>query len=99
MALRVSDRLEAGDVELNALQNAFMNIAQAKVSTSAYEAFDMHILRRGDEVTVNRSRLIGDAKVAVLDLVQSGYTQPIQRKDIKVHGKTVWHYLKQESME
>jgi 3-hydroxyacyl-CoA dehydrogenase len=88
MALRVSDRLEAGDVELNALQNAFMNIAQAKVSTSAYEAFDMHILRRGDEVTVNRSRLIGDAKVAVLDLVQSGYTQPIQRKDIKVHGKT-----------
>ncbi|QHT67869.1 3-hydroxyacyl-CoA dehydrogenase/enoyl-CoA hydratase family protein [Rhodocytophaga rosea] len=88
MTLRVSDRIEAGDVELNALQNSFMNIAQAKVSTSAQEAFDMHILRRGDEITLNRNRLIADAKTAVLDLVEQGYTQPLPRKDIKVQGKT-----------
>jgi 3-hydroxyacyl-CoA dehydrogenase len=88
MTLRVSDRIEAGDVELNALQNSFMNIAQAKVSTSAQEAFDMQILRRGDEITLNRNRLIADAKTAVLDLVEQGYTQPLPRKDIKVQGKT-----------
>ncbi|MDO1446243.1 3-hydroxyacyl-CoA dehydrogenase/enoyl-CoA hydratase family protein [Rhodocytophaga aerolata] len=88
MTLRVSDRIEAGDVELNALQNTFMNIAQAKVSTSAQEAFDLDILRRGDQITLNRSRLIADAKTAVLDLVEQGYTQPLPRKDIKVQGKT-----------
>ncbi|MEM7110672.1 MAG: 3-hydroxyacyl-CoA dehydrogenase/enoyl-CoA hydratase family protein, partial [Bacteroidota bacterium] len=42
---RVSDAVETGDVELNALQNAFMNIATAKVATSANEAMDMHIIR------------------------------------------------------
>ena len=38
MALRCSDLYQTGDPELNILQNAFMNIAQAKVSTSAQEA-------------------------------------------------------------
>jgi len=87
MTLRVSDRLEAGDVELNALQNSFMNIAQAKVSTSGYEAYDMHILRKEDLITVNTDRRIADAKATALRLYEAGYTQPIQRKDIKVQGK------------
>ena len=43
LTMRVHDRLESGDVELNALQNAFMNIATAKVATSAHEAVDMNI--------------------------------------------------------
>jgi 3-hydroxyacyl-CoA dehydrogenase len=88
MTLRVSDRLEAGDVELNALQNTFMNIAQAKVSTSAYEAYDMHILRKEDQVTINTDRRIADAKETALKLYEAGYTQPIPRKNIKVQGKT-----------
>ncbi len=87
MTLRVSDSLEAGDIELNALQNAFMNIATAKVSTSAQEAFDMHILRDRDRISMNRKRLIADAKEAVLALAEAGYSQPVPRKDIKVQGK------------
>jgi 3-hydroxyacyl-CoA dehydrogenase len=87
MTLRVSDRLEAGDVELNALQNSFMNIAQAKVSTSAYEAYDMHILRKEDLVTINTDRRIAEAKATALKMYEAGYTQPVQRKDIKVQGK------------
>lgn len=88
MALRLSDSYEAGDVELNSLQNVFMNIATAKVSTSAHEAFDMKYLRRGDNITLNRSRLIADAKESVLELAEAGYTQPKQRKDIRVQGRT-----------
>ncbi len=87
-ALRVSDRTEPGDVELNALQNAFMNIAQAKVSTSAHEAIDMNILRPQDGISINGKRRIADAKASVLGLHEAGYVQPVQRKDIKVQGKT-----------
>ncbi|MDF9800296.1 3-hydroxyacyl-CoA dehydrogenase [Catalinimonas alkaloidigena] len=87
LTLRVSDSLEAGDIEFNALQNAFMNIATAKVATSAREAYEMHILRDRDIVTMNKTRLIADAKEAVLALAEQGYSQPMQRKDIKVQGK------------
>lgn len=87
-AKRVADSFATGDVELNDMQNAFMNIATAKVATSAYEAFDMNILQRGDSVSVNKHRQIADAKAAVLELAADGYTKPIQDKHIKVQGKT-----------
>ncbi|WKN45842.1 3-hydroxyacyl-CoA dehydrogenase/enoyl-CoA hydratase family protein [Tunicatimonas pelagia] len=87
MTLRVSDSIEAGDVELNALQNAFMNIATAKVSTSAHEAVDLNYIRKRDRITLNKTRLLADAKEAALSLAEQGYTQPTQRKDIKVQGK------------
>jgi 3-hydroxyacyl-CoA dehydrogenase len=85
---RVSDALESGDVELNALQNAFMNIATAKVATSAHEARDMHIIRPDDRITINIDRQIADAKESVLELADAGYTKPIQATNIKVQGKT-----------
>lgn len=89
MALRCSDMYQPGDTELNILQAAFMNIAQAKVSTSAQEAFDMNYLKKGrDQVVLNRSRLIAEAKQAAIELAENGYTQPIRRTDIKVQGKT-----------
>ncbi|SMG52773.1 3-hydroxyacyl-CoA dehydrogenase [Marivirga sericea] len=87
-ALRVSDRYQDGDVELNALQNAYMNIAMAKVATSAHEARDMGILRPSDGISINRSRQIADAKAAAISLADAGYTMPVQRTDIKVQGKT-----------
>lgn len=87
-ALRVSDSLEAGDVELNALQNAFMNVAMAKVATSAEEAREMGILRPSDGISMNRDRQIADAKAAAIRLFEEGYTMPKQREDIKVQGKT-----------
>ena len=58
MALRCSDMYQTGDPELNILQTAFMNIAQAKVSTSAQEAFDMNYLKVGrDKIVMNRSKI------------------------------------------
>jgi 3-hydroxyacyl-CoA dehydrogenase len=87
MALRCADMYAAGDPELNTLQAAFMNIATAKVSTSAQEALEMNYLRRGDEIVLNRSRLIADAKNAAIELADAGYTQPKQRTDIRVQGK------------
>jgi 3-hydroxyacyl-CoA dehydrogenase len=85
---RVSDGLQEGDVELNALQNAFMNIATAKVATSAHEAFDMNILRRGDGITLNKDRQIADAKKLALELADAGYVQPVPASNIKVQGRT-----------
>jgi 3-hydroxyacyl-CoA dehydrogenase len=84
---RVSDALEEGDVELNALQNAFMTIATAKVATSAEEARELGILKKLDRVSMNKDRQIADAKEAVLDLVHAGYTMPVQAKNIKVQGR------------
>ncbi|MDA0194261.1 MAG: 3-hydroxyacyl-CoA dehydrogenase NAD-binding domain-containing protein [Bacteroidetes bacterium] len=86
--LRASDSYSPGDPELNKLQEYFMTIATAKVATSAHEARDMGILRNSDGITLNRKRLLADAKAACLELVNAGYTQPVQREDIKVHGKT-----------
>lgn len=87
MALRCSDMYQTGDAELNILQAAFMNIATAKVSTSAQEAFDMNYFRRGDKIVLNRSRLLADAKQTAIDLADAGYTQAKQRNDIRVQGK------------
>ena len=87
-ALRFSDDLKEGDVEINALRNRFLTIGQAKVSTSGEEAFELGYLKRGrDQVTINRNRLIAEAKESVLQLAEAGYTKPIQRKDIRVLGK------------
>jgi 3-hydroxyacyl-CoA dehydrogenase len=86
---RFSDSLEDGDIELNSLKNRFLTIAQAKVSTSAHEAFDLGIYRNGiDHVCMNNSRLISEAKAAVISLANDGYTEAVPPKDIKVLGKS-----------
>ena len=88
MALRASDLFHKNDVELNVLQEYFLAVAMAKVSTSAYEAFDTGILQKGkDIVVVNKDRQIAVAKQVALQMAEQGYTQPIQRKDVKVLGK------------
>ncbi|MEX2589371.1 MAG: enoyl-CoA hydratase/isomerase family protein, partial [Chitinophagales bacterium] len=86
--LRASDTYRSGDVELNRLQEKFINIATAKVATSAYEAKNMDILRKEDLIVVNSDRVIKEAKNEVIRLFELGYTRPIERTDIKVHGKT-----------
>lgn len=85
---RVSDRMQEGDVELNALQNAFMNIATAKVALSAEEARDMGILRPQDRITINKDRQLLDAKASVIELADAGYTMPVQANNIKVQGRS-----------
>lgn len=86
-AVRISDALHEGDVELNLFREKFLTIGQAKVSTSAYEAFDLGILRKGiDKVVISRSRQLAEAKAECLLLADAGYTKPAPRKDIKVLG-------------
>ena len=87
-ALRASDLYRKNDVELNTLQEHFLTVAMAKVSTSAYEAYDLGILQKGkDVVVVNKDRQIAEAKKHALLMAEAGYTQPVRRKDIKVLGK------------
>ncbi len=87
LTLRVSDSFEDGDIQLNNLKNAYMNIAMAKVATSAHEAKAMNILRRGDGISIGPRMQLTDAKNAAIALADAGYTQPKQRKDIKVLGR------------
>jgi 3-hydroxyacyl-CoA dehydrogenase len=87
MTLRVAQRAEQGDVEYNALQNAFMNIATAKVATSAEEARALGILRPQDRITLNPGRQLSDAKSAAIELAEKGYTKPIEKTNIKVQGR------------
>jgi 3-hydroxyacyl-CoA dehydrogenase len=88
MTLRASDLFHKNDVELNVLQEYFLTIGMAKVATSAYEAFDLGVLQKGkDIVVVNKDRQIATAKQIALQMAEQGYTQPMQRKDVKVLGK------------
>lgn len=88
MALRASDTFRKNDVELNVLQEYFLTIGMAKVSTSAYEAFDLGVLQKGkDVVVVNKDRQIATAKAHAKLMAEAGYTMPVKRKDVKVLGK------------
>jgi 3-hydroxyacyl-CoA dehydrogenase len=88
--LRASDELHSGEVDTNTLQNRFLTIATAKVATSAYEAFDLGIYRKGkDQVSINIGRRISEAKQAVIEMYDDGYITPVQRKDIKVLGRSI----------
>ncbi|MEI6188795.1 MAG: 3-hydroxyacyl-CoA dehydrogenase/enoyl-CoA hydratase family protein [Chitinophagia bacterium] len=88
LVLRASDEMHADEPETITLNRRFMQIATAKVATSAHEAMDMGILRKAqDFIILNQSRRITKAKDQALQLFNAGYTQPQQRKDIKVLGK------------
>jgi 3-hydroxyacyl-CoA dehydrogenase len=87
--LRASDEMHDKEPETITLQSRFLTIGTAKVSTSAHEAFQLGILRRGhDEITMNQSRRIADAKKSVIQIYDKGYTTPLQRTDIRVLGRT-----------
>nr|MBI1231369.1 3-hydroxyacyl-CoA dehydrogenase [Cytophagales bacterium] len=88
MTRRFANNVVTGDVELNRLQETFMNIAMAKVSTSAEEARNMGYLEAKDSITLNRKRQLAEAKAKVLALHEAGYTQPMQQTNIRVLGKT-----------
>ena len=87
-AKRLSEELHAGDIKINRLRERFLTIGQAKVSTSAYEAFDLGYLREGiDEVVVSRDRQLSRAKAATLELANKGYIAPKREKNITVMGQ------------
>src|SRR5690606_31457866 len=65
----------------------FLTIGQAKVSTSAEEAFELGYLRKGhDKVVISYNRLLGEAKAACLQMANAGYVPPLPRTDVKVLG-------------
>lgn len=87
--LRAADEMHEDEPETITLKNRFFNIATAKVSTSAFEAYELGILRKGrDIVSINQGRRIAEAKQSVIELYDDGYVQPIVRNDIKVLGRS-----------
>tara|TARA_B100000768_G_scaffold153223_1_gene149362 strand:- start:1720 stop:4098 length:2379 start_codon:yes stop_codon:yes gene_type:complete len=86
--VRLNDEMHEGDMRINRLRDRFLTIGQAKVATSAHEAFELGYLRKGiDEVVVNRRDQLAKAKRAAMELAASGYTMPLERKDITVAGQ------------
>ncbi|MBS1850984.1 MAG: enoyl-CoA hydratase/isomerase family protein [Acidobacteria bacterium] len=82
-------------VELvEAMKRAFETIATAKVSTSAAEARALGFLTKADSITMNRQRLLSDAKARALELARSGYEPPLPRADIPAPGENMLVTLK-----
>jgi 3-hydroxyacyl-CoA dehydrogenase len=87
-ALRAGDEYADGEIEIEPLKRRFFTIGMAKVATSAYEAYDLGIMRKGiDIVSMNQSRRIADAKRSVLEMHAEGYVTPVPRTDVKVLGR------------
>ena len=96
MLIRANEHASGGeDLDLfHSLKPVFESIAMAKVGTSAEECRDLGYLRREDEVSMNRDRLVADAKEAALALVRGGYKplaatwlEGAQTTQIKVLGE------------
>ena len=87
--LRASDEMHEDELETITLKNRFLTIATAKVATSAMEGYSIGVYRKGlDEVVINQNRRVTEAKRSVIEMSDSGYTMPVQRKDVKVLGRS-----------
>ncbi len=87
--LRASDEMHEDEPETITFKNRFLTIATAKVATSAQEGFEIGVFRKGlDEIVYNQGRRIGEAKKSVMEIYDSGYVMPVQRKDVKVLGRS-----------
>lgn len=88
-ALRAADEMHEDEPETITLKNRFLTIATAKVATSAHEGFGIGVYRKGlDEVVMNQGRRIWEARKSVIEMYDSGYTTPVQRRDVKVLGRS-----------
>jgi 3-hydroxyacyl-CoA dehydrogenase len=76
------------------VQRVFETIGFAKVSTSAADAGRLGFLRETDRVTMNRERLMADAKAYALERVREGYRRSLPRTGILVGGDSVLAALK-----
>lgn len=85
----------ADSIEMHeTIKAAFETIALAKVSTSAFEARSMHILHKTDGITMNRERVVFDAKAEVMRFVRAAYSAPLTKSDIPAPGSAVLATLK-----
>ena len=82
--------LRGESVEVNeTIKNVFETVAMAKVSTSAVEARRLRFLREPDGITMNRERVIEEAKSAARRLADAGYVPPVPRADLPAPGESV----------
>ena len=87
--LRAAQELNPFEVDTNTLRTRFLNIAQAKVSTSGYEAFELGILDpKKDKIIMQDSFRIKEAKMKILAVIESGYVKPIYQSKIPVLGQS-----------
>lgn len=100
MTRRVGMTFEKDDVKTNRLRDAYMNIAMAKVGTSAYEVKNMGYIQDSDVIVINKDRQIAEAKKHVILMFDAGYTQPIREK-VKVLGRNAMgmFYVGSDQME
>jgi 3-hydroxyacyl-CoA dehydrogenase len=92
---KASGEALAGSVEmLEAMKKGFETIATAKVATSAQEARGFGFLSESDRITMNRDRVLSDAKARALDLVRGGYEPPVPRVDVPAPGENLLAALK-----
>jgi 3-hydroxyacyl-CoA dehydrogenase len=85
-AVRPDGRGESVEV-MEGMKRIFETIAMAKVSTSAYEARALGFLSDGDMISMNRERILADAKDRALELARAGYRAPVPRMDIPAPGE------------
>jgi 3-hydroxyacyl-CoA dehydrogenase len=92
---KVSGEALAGSVEMmEAMKKAFEAIATAKVATSAHEARGLGFLSDSDRISMNRERVLSDAKARALELARAGYEPPVPRTDIPAPGENLLAALK-----
>jgi len=81
MALRATEGVLKDDVKLNKLRDYFINVAMAKVATSAHEAFDLGFFKEHKDIVVaNKDRQIATAKRYAIQMLEDGYTQPAPKQ-------------------
>ena len=96
LVLRATEGAAPGGDLFARIRKVSETIATAKVSTSAFAARELGFLRDTDPLTMNRERLIEDAKQTALAMVHEGYVAPHRRTDIPVLGEArrrggAWH--------
>jgi 3-hydroxyacyl-CoA dehydrogenase len=92
---KISGDALVGSVEmLEGMKRAFQTIATATVATSAHEARALGFLTDSDRITMNRERVLSDAKARALELVRAGYEPPVPRTDIPAPGENLLATLK-----
>jgi 3-hydroxyacyl-CoA dehydrogenase len=79
---------------LEAMKRAFETIAMAKVATSAHEARGLGFLSDSDNISMNRERVLFDAKARALELARGGYEAPVMREDLPAPGENILATLK-----
>ncbi|MGP0019242.1 MAG: 3-hydroxyacyl-CoA dehydrogenase NAD-binding domain-containing protein [Candidatus Sulfotelmatobacter sp.] len=92
---KASGEALAGSVEMmEAMKKAFETIATGKVAMSAHEARGLGFISDADRITMNRERVLSDAKARALELARGGYEPPVPRTAIPAPGESLLAALK-----